>query len=85
METTSAPSAAERLRLAVELSRRAHHGKTHGGRRIDQPKPGLFWWRSPAGFSDRVGPNGTRPRIRDPRRRRYDRLLWNLDHDDPPP
>lgn len=42
------------------LSRRVHRGKTHGGWRLDQPRPGVFWWRSPRGQVFRVGPGGTR-------------------------
>lgn len=67
------------------LSRRAHRAKTHGGWHLEQPRPGVFWWRTPAGHTYRIGPNGTRPMFRDPHRRRFDQLLWDIDHDDPPP
>ncbi len=42
------------------LGRRPHRGKTHGGWRLDQPRPGVFWWHSPRGQVYRVGPDGTR-------------------------
>ena len=42
------------------LTRRPHRGKTHGGWRLDQPRPGIFWWTSPRGQIYRVGPDGTR-------------------------
>ncbi|MCW5950800.1 MAG: HNH endonuclease [Propionibacteriaceae bacterium] len=40
-------------------SRRAHRGKTHGGWRLEQPRPGVFWWTSPRGQVYRVGADGT--------------------------
>lgn len=68
------------------LSRRAHRGKTHGGWRLTQPRLGVFWWTSPSGQSYRVTPHGTTAMFRNPRTRRFDRLLWEQDHqDDPPP
>lgn len=42
------------------LTRRAHRGKTHGGWRLEQPRPGVFWWRSRLRQVFRVGPDGTR-------------------------
>ncbi|MGC3995937.1 MAG: hypothetical protein QM779_17785 [Propionicimonas sp.] len=42
------------------LSRKAHRGKTHGGWRVDQPRPGVFWWTSPAGYRYRVVPPARR-------------------------
>ncbi|MGC3956267.1 MAG: hypothetical protein QM804_18835 [Propionicimonas sp.] len=41
------------------LSRRTHRGKTHGGWQLWQPRPGVFWWRSPRDQLYRVGPDGT--------------------------
>jgi len=67
------------------LSRRAHRAKTHGGWQLEQPAPGIFWWQTPSGHSYRIGPNGTRPMFRDPRRRSFDHILWHIDHDSPPP
>jgi hypothetical protein len=65
------------------LSTKAHRGKTHGRWKLDQPRPGIFWWESPAGYRYRSGPNGTT---------RFDQLIWDLDHkekvrgaDDPAP
>lgn len=63
------------------LSRKVHRGKTHGGWRLTQPKPGIFWWTSPTGQTYRVTPHGTTAMYRNPRTRRYDRLLWRRDHD----
>lgn len=40
--------------------RRGHRGKTHGGWRLEQPCPGVFWWTSPRNQVYRVGPDGTR-------------------------
>jgi hypothetical protein len=57
------------------LSRKAHRGKTHGGWRLEQPRPGIFWWTSPAGHQYRVGPGGTRP---------YNPITWRIDHDPGP-
>lgn len=54
------------------LSRRAHRGKTHGGWQLEQPKPGVFWWSSPAGYRYRTDPSGTRP---------FTQLWWDIDHD----
>lgn len=63
------------------LSTKAHRGKTHGHWRLDQPRPGLFWWKSPAGFSYRVGPRGT-TRLDDEGLlgRAFRRALWKHDH-----
>ena len=41
------------------LARRGHRAKTHGGWRLDQPRPGVFWWTTPRGQTYRVGPDGT--------------------------
>lgn len=63
------------------LSRRVHRGKTHGGWRLDQPRPGVFWWRSPYGQVFRVGPQGTWDLTMDgSERSTIERLrLWELD------
>ena len=76
------------------LSRKAHRGKTFGGWQLRQPRPGVFWWRSPAGNTYRVTPKGTtglgnvHDRYRDDPERhlgnqglRY--LLWKHDTRDP--
>lgn len=41
------------------LSRRAHRAKTHGGWRLAQPEPGVYWWRSPMGYEYLVTAAGT--------------------------
>ena len=41
------------------LGRRAHRAKTHGGWRLEQPTPGVFWWTSPRGQVFRISPKGT--------------------------
>jgi hypothetical protein len=61
------------------LSRKAHRGKTHGGWQLEQPRPGIFWWRSPSGLRYRVGPHGTTPIGRDSRFRVFDDILWRHD------
>lgn len=40
-------------------TRRGHRAKTHGGWRLDQPRPGVFWWTSPRGQTYRISPDGT--------------------------
>lgn len=40
------------------LSRRPHRAKTHGGWQLSQPRPGVFWWRSPRGQIYRVSAVG---------------------------
>lgn len=66
------------------LSTKAHRGKTHGGWQLDQPRPGIFWWTSPAGHQYRVGPNGTIPMFRNGRYRHADQHQWDTDHHKPP-
>ena len=39
----------------------AHRAKTHGGWHLGQPEPGVFTWRSRAGFEYIVSPYGTIP------------------------
>jgi hypothetical protein len=60
------------------LTRRPHRGKTHGGWKLEQPRPGIFWWHSP-GQAYRVGPDGTRNLTNrtSPIERR---TIWELDH-----
>ncbi len=41
------------------LSRRTHRAKTHGGWQLTQPEPGVFHWRSPAGYEYIVTAAGT--------------------------
>lgn len=41
------------------LSRRAHRAKTHGGWSHEQPQPGVYRWRSPAGYEYLVTAHGT--------------------------
>ena len=41
------------------LWRFTHRGKTHGGWRLTQPEPGVFHWRSPAGYEYFVTAHGT--------------------------
>lgn len=43
------------------LSTKVHRAKTHGRWRLQQPRPGIFWWTSPAGNRYRVGPGGSLP------------------------
>ena len=43
------------------VNRRAHRAKTLAGWHLDQPRPGVFWWRSELGQRFRVGPDGTTP------------------------
>lgn len=63
------------------LGRRPHRGKTHGGWRLDQPRPGVFWWHSPRGQTYRVGPEGTwNLTLDNTQRSTIERLrLWELD------
>lgn len=63
------------------LSRKPHRAKTHAGWQLEQPKPGVFWWRTPTGERYRVGPNGTMRIGRNPRHQAYEQALWNSDHD----
>jgi len=63
------------------LSRKVHRAKTHGGWKLEQPRPGVFWWTAPSGCRYRIGPNGT-TRLGDPV---LDRLLWRIDHGEDPP
>ena len=56
-----------------------------GGWHLDQPQPGVFWWRSPAGYHYRVGPNGTIRAFDDPRTGQLDQGLWDTDHNGPGP
>ena len=63
------------------LSTKAHRGKTHGHWRLDQPKPGVFYWKSPAGFHYRVTTHGTRMLGHGDRyQQALDRYLWERDH-----
>lgn len=63
------------------LSRKVHRAKTHGGWRLDQPRPGVFRWTSPAGERYRVSPSGTVRLGRNPRHRAFDEALWQHDRE----
>jgi hypothetical protein len=67
------------------LWRRPHRAKTHADWHLEQPRPGIFWWTTPAGDRYRVGPNGTSRHFRNPRYRLFDEALWESDHDVGPP
>ena len=41
------------------LSRNVHRAKTAGRWKLRQPRPGVFWWKSPDGQQYRVTPEGT--------------------------
>jgi hypothetical protein len=43
------------------LSRFAHRIRTHGGWKPDQPRPGVWHWRSPHGYWFRCDHHGTHP------------------------
>lgn len=55
-----------RLNNLGPLSRFTHRLKTHGGWTLNQPRPGVFEWRSPLGYRYRVTPTGT-VRVEGPR------------------
>ena len=64
------------------LTTKAHRAKTHGNWRLSQPKPGIFYWKSPAGFHYRVTQHGTRPLGHGDRyQRALDQYLWERDHE----
>jgi hypothetical protein len=63
------------------LSRKAHRAKTHGGWQLEQPKPGVFWWRSPTGHEYRVSPSGTARIGRDERFGLFEDALRRLDRE----
>jgi hypothetical protein len=63
------------------LWRKPHRAKTHAGWDLHQPRPGIFWWTTPAGERFRVGPNGTSRHFRNPRYRSFDEALWKTDHE----
>ncbi len=67
------------------LSRTPHRAKTHADWHLEQPTPGVFWWRTPTGHRYRVGPNGTMRIGRSPRHQAYEQALWDADHDTGPP
>ena len=67
------------------LSRKVHRAKTHGGWRLDQPRPGVFGWTSPAGERYRVSPSGTVRLGRNPRHRAFDEALWGHDRESSAP
>jgi len=63
------------------LWRKPHRAKTHAGWDLEQPRPGIFWWSTPAGEQFRVGPNGTSRHFSSPRYRSFDEALWKSDHE----
>ena len=66
------PEGAEQTRAdnLGPLSRLAHRGKTHAPFTLEQLKPGVFWYTTPAGFQYLVTPNGTMAMGRHPDGRR---------------
>ena len=66
------------------LWRRPHRAKTHADWHLEQLRPGIFWWTTPAGDRYRVGPNGTSRHFRNPRYRLFDEALRKSDHDPGP-
>ncbi|MFZ0529234.1 MAG: HNH endonuclease signature motif containing protein [Propionicimonas sp.] len=67
------------------LSRKVHRAKTHGGWKLEQPRPGVFYWQSPAGHQYRVGPHGTTRLSPDPDADPFERLWRDLDRKQGPP
>ncbi len=63
------------------LWRRSHRAKTHAGWALEQTRPGIFWWTTPAGARYRVTPNGTSRHFTNPRHRAFDEALWKSDHE----
>jgi hypothetical protein len=65
------------------LTTRSHRAKTHGGWHLWQPRPGVFWWRSPRHQLYRVGPDGTLNLTEDDPASQISAaerlLLWELD------
>ena len=61
------------------LSRKAHRAKTFGAWRLDQPRPGVFWWHSPGGVTYRVSPKGTK-QVAGEAAGLEDLMLWHIDH-----
>ncbi|MHA6512497.1 13E12 repeat family protein [Tessaracoccus sp. Z1128] len=49
-----------RIGNLAPLSRRVHRAKTARAWRVDQPRPGQFYWFSPLGYRYEVTPSGTR-------------------------
>jgi len=73
-----------RARNLGSLWRKPHRAKTHAGWDLEQPRPGIFWWSTPAGDRYRIGPNGTSRHFTNPRHRPFDEALWKSDHDPGP-
>ncbi|MFT3875543.1 MAG: DUF222 domain-containing protein [Propioniciclava sp.] len=67
------------------LSIPVHRAKTHADWRLDQPLPGVFHWRSPAGYRYLVTPAGTVPLGRDPDHRKTPNLDGRQAGNRPPP
>ncbi|MGV8907460.1 MAG: hypothetical protein ACOH1Y_00615 [Propionicimonas sp.] len=67
------------------VSRKPHRAKTHANWQLQQPTPGIFWWRTPTGELYRVGPNGTIRIGPNPRCNAFEQALWNADRELGPP
>jgi hypothetical protein len=79
--TKDGPPGQTRAANLGPLSTKAHRGKTHGSWRLDQPKPGVFYWKSPAGYRYRVTQHGSRILGHGDRyQRALDQYLWERDH-----
>ncbi|MFT4295106.1 MAG: hypothetical protein QM582_06810 [Micropruina sp.] len=79
--TDNGPPGQTRAANLGPLSTKAHRGKTHGNWHLDQPKPGIFYWKSPAGYQYRVTPHGTRKLGHGNHyQRALDQYLWETDH-----
>lgn len=63
----------------------AHRAKTHGDWHLEQPEPGVFHWRSRAGFEYVVSPYGTIPLGRTADARKTPDLGGRQAGDRPPP
>lgn len=78
---TNGPPKQTRAANLGPLSTKAHRAKTHGNWQLDQPKPGIFYWKSPTGNTYRVTQHGTRPLGHGNHyQRALDRHLWERDH-----
>jgi len=52
---------------------------------LEQPTPGIFWWRTPTGAQYRVGPSGTIRIGRNPQSHAFEQALWASDRAIGPP
>jgi len=67
------------------LSRRSHRVKTHAGWILEQPEPGVFYWRTGLGQTFRVGPDGTTDFTPPPQCRQQPVTLAETGPSPPPP